>query len=125
MKFQVKSLPVDSSLSDDFVKIISGTDKNAMPPFMKLFWEEQQKYLFSSKTSVCYHPMNIRYCLGLVAKSPAVNKEICFNENTNSGFLILPSQKRLCDYKNYICPQPGFNEGVIKELRQNVSKFPK
>ena len=62
-------------------------------PFMKLFWEEQQKYLKSSKQGIRYHPMIIPYCLGLAAKSPAVYDEIKLNEKTNSGFVILPSKR--------------------------------
>ena len=77
-------------------------------PFMKLFWEKQQKYLSSTyNTSVCYHPMVIRYCLGLTAKSQAIYDEIRYDEKTNSGFVILPSCRRLRDYKNYIRPQQG------------------
>ena len=72
---------------------------------MKLFWEEQQKYLSSSsKTSVLYHPMIIRYCLGLAAKSPSV-----YDKKTNSGFVILPSRRRLRDY----------NKALIKMLSTN------
>ena len=90
---------------------------------MKLFWEEQQKYLSSSKTGVRYHPMIIRYCLGLAAMSPAVYDEIRYDEKTNSGFVILPSRRGLRDYKNCIRPKQVFNEDVIKELRDIVSKF--
>ena len=67
--------------------------------------------------------MIIRYCLGLAAKSPAVYDEIRYDEKTNSGFVIWPSRRRLRDYKNYIRPKQGFNEDVIKELRDIVSKF--
>ena len=67
--------------------------------------------------------MIIRYCLGLAAKSPAVYDEIRYDEKTNSGFVILPSRRRLRDYKNYVRPQQGFNEDVIEELRDIVSKF--
>ena len=67
--------------------------------------------------------MIIRYCLGLAAKSPAVYEEIRYNEDTNSGFLILPSRRRLRDYKNYIRPQQGFNKDVIKELCQYCFKI--
>ena len=59
--------------------------------------------------------MIIRYCLGLAATSPAVYDEIRFDEKTNSGFVILPSRRRLRDYKNYIRPQRGFNKDVIIE----------
>ena len=63
--------------------------------------------------------MIIRYCLGLASKSPAVY------DDTQSGFLMLPSRRRLRDYKNYIRPQQGFNSGVINELSvmvQNISQ---
>ena len=104
-----KSLAVDRNLGDDLVKIMSGADPPPPPPpFMKLFWEEQQRYLSSSKTGVRYHLMIIRYCLGLAAKSPAVYDEIRDNEKTNNGLVILPSRRRLRDYKNYIRPKQGF-----------------
>ena len=89
-EIKINYFAVDNNLGENFVKIMSNTDKSTMSPFMKLFWEEQQKYL-SSKTGVRYHQLIIRYCLGLAAKSPAVYEEIRYNENTNSVFLILPS----------------------------------
>ena len=49
--------------------------------------------------------------------------EIRFGGKTNSGFVILPSCRRLRDYKNYICRQQGFNNAIIKELLDIVSKF--
>ena len=117
------SVNVDNNLGDDFISIMSGADKSKIPPFMKLFWEEQQKYLSSSKTNVRYHPMIIRYCLGLAAKSPAFYDEIRFDEKTNSGFVVLPSRRRLRDYKNYIRPKQGFNKDVIQELCSIVAQF--
>ena len=102
---------------------MSSADQKSVPPFMKLFWEEQQKYLSSSKTGVRYHPMIRRYCLGLAAKSPAVYDKNRYDEKTNIGFVIWPSRRRLRDYKNYIRLKQGFNEDVIEELRDIVSKF--
>ena len=52
--------------------------------------------------------MIIRYCLGLAAKSPTVYDEIRYDEKNKSGFLVLPSRRRLRDYKNYIRPKQGF-----------------
>ncbi len=60
-------MPVNSELESDLVTIMSGVDKSSMPPFMKLFWDEQQKYLKSPSKGIRYHPMIIRYCLGLAA----------------------------------------------------------
>ena len=94
-----------------------------IPPFMKYFWKEQQKYLSSSKTGVRYHPVIIRYCLGLAAKSPSFYDDIRYGENNNTGFLMLPSRRRLRDYKNYIRPTQGFNRDVVNELAKNVENF--
>ena len=38
-------LPVNADLSNDFKSIILETDQRKISPFMRLFWEEQQKYL--------------------------------------------------------------------------------
>ena len=65
-----ESKSVSSELGEDFNTLFSGCDKKDVPNFMKLFWEEQQKYIKSSSaSSVRYHPMIIRFCLNLAAKS--------------------------------------------------------
>ena len=52
------SLPVSADLSNDFQLIILETDQRKISPFMRLFLEEQQKYLLqSSQNNVAYHPM--------------------------------------------------------------------
>ena len=38
-----------------------------------------------------------------------------------TGFLILPSHRRLEDYKNYIKPKGGFNPNTMHELRQGIN----
>ena len=98
------SLPVSADLSNDFKLIILETDQRKISPSMRLFWEEQQKYLQSSPNNVKYHPMIIRYCLSLASKSAAAYDDIRYNEKTGTGFVILPSLRRLRDYKNYIQP---------------------
>ena len=117
------SLKVDDNISNDLISIMSGADKSRIPPFMKLFWEEQQKYLSTSKTSVRYHTMIIRNCLGLAAKSPAVYDEIRLDEKANSGFVVLPSRRQLQNYENYIRPKQCFNKDIIQELSTIVSPF--
>ena len=79
---------------------------------MNLFWQEQKKILTNNSTGVRYHPMIIRYCLSLAAKSPA-----CYEELRKSKILKLPSQRTLRDYRNCIRPHTGFHEDVIEELR--------
>ena len=39
------SLPVSADLSNGFKLIIFETEQINISPFMRLFWEEQQKYL--------------------------------------------------------------------------------
>ena len=39
------SLPVSADLSNYFKSIIFENDQRKILPFMRLFWEEQQKYL--------------------------------------------------------------------------------
>ena len=88
---------------------------------MKFFWEEQQKYInVSCKTSIRYHTMIIQYCLALQAKSAAAYNEIRFDEKTETGFVVLPSQRRLRDYENYIHPKQGFNHEIINELKNKI-----
>ena len=43
------SLTISKGIESDLVQIIAGADKSQISPFMSLFWEEQQKYLKSSK----------------------------------------------------------------------------
>ena len=59
---------------------MSNTDPSKVNPFMKFFWDEQQKYIFAHKNGVRDQPQIIR----LAAKSPAMY-EICFDEKTQSG----------------------------------------
>ena len=81
------NIEVDHELSNDLTKILgSAADTSKMTPFMKLFWEQQQKLFTSSQKGVRYHPMIIRFCLSLAAKSPS-----CYEELRNSGVLVLPS----------------------------------
>ena len=112
---ELNSEKVSPELGADFVSLFSGCDQKDVPPFMKLFGEEKQKYVqSSSKSSIRYHPMIIKYCLNL-AESHL--------QHTGSGILVLPSLRTLRDYKNYIKPTRGFNPAVIKELATKTSSF--
>ena len=51
------SLPDNADLSNDFESIILETDQRKISPFMRLFWEGQQKYL-PSQNNATYHHMN-------------------------------------------------------------------
>ena len=63
--------------------------------------------------------MIIRYCLGRAAKSPRFYDDIRYGGDNNTSFLMLPSRRRLRDYKDYIRPTQGFNRDVVR----NVENF--
>ena len=67
--------------------------------------------------------MIIRYCLNLVAKSPSLYDEIRYDESQGTDFIILPSRRRLRDYKNYIKPERGLNKNIIAELLDKTKSF--
>ena len=91
---------------------------------MKLFWEEQQKYINESKSSsIRYHPMVIKFCLSLADKSSSTYSDLRFDSKTGSGILVLPILRTLRDYKNYIRPRRGFNPDIINHLSEKTKEF--
>ena len=116
-ELQNSSIEVDHELSNGFRKFFDSSDKK-VTPFMNLFWEQQKKLFSSSRTGVRYHPMIIRFCLSLAAKSPS-----CYEELRNSKVLVLPSQRRLKDYRDAIKPQTGFQEEVIEVLKTETDSY--
>ena len=125
MKEEIKnsSVQVAEDLSKDLGDLMSGANDEDIPSFMRLFWNEQQNYLRSSEHGIRYHPMIIKFCLGLAAKSSSGYDELRYDSKSNSGILVLPSRRTLRSYKNYIKPRQGFNREVIAELCQKVNGF--
>lgn len=117
------SLPVDDTLDNDLKSIMSRTDSQEISPFMKFFWEQQQQYIKCSPSGVRYHPSIIKYCLSLHAKSASAYKDLRHDPKTGTGILVLPSERRLRHYKNYIRPQRGFNSEIIDELKGKIANF--
>lgn len=117
MKLEIEksSVEIDHELSKDMTDILGQAE---ITPFMSLFWQQQKKLHDSTSTGVRYHPMIIRYCLSLAAKSPS-----CYEEIRKSGILVLPSQRTLRDYRNFIRPKRGFHENVIEELKALTDKY--
>lgn len=62
--------------------------------------------------------MMIRFCLALAAKSPS-----CYEELRSSKVLVLPSQRRLRDYRNAIKPKRGFQAEVVNELTNMTEQY--
>ena len=61
--------------------------------------------------------------MGLAAKTPAAYDEIRFDDKNNSGFVILPSRRRLRDCKNYIRQRQAFNKNIVYPLKNIVQTF--
>ena len=108
-ELEKNSIAINDNLCSDLTDIIGKQEK--LTPFMELFWQQQKSLFQRSKSGVRFHPMLIRYCLSLAAKSPS-----CYKEIRDSGILKLPSERTLRDYRNVITPKVGFNPAVTDEL---------
>ena len=104
-------------LNHDFTQILDSAGTK-VTPFMNLFWQEQKKLFAKTSTAVRYHPMIIRFCSSLASKSPS-----CYEELRNSGVLVLPSQRRLKDYRNAIKPKRGFQKEVLDVLIEETEHY--
>ena len=65
----LNSVNVTESMNNDLVDIMNNVGKD-ISPFMQLFWQEQKKPLNVTANGKRYHPMIIRFCLSIAAKSP-------------------------------------------------------
>ena len=61
---------VTESMNNDLVDIMNNGGKD-ISPFMQLFWQGQKKSLSVTANGIRYHPMIIRFCLSIAAKSPS------------------------------------------------------
>ena len=90
------SMVLSEEIHSDFLKIFtSNLDKNNVPPFMKLFWQEQQKCVQTSRNGVRYHSILICFCLNLISKSPSACEELRYNGKDEQDFSFKPRQRRL------------------------------
>ena len=64
--------------------------------------------------------MIIKFCLLIDAKLPSTYEDLRFDIKKESGILVLPSQRTLMDYRNYICLKRGFNPQIEQELRRKT-----
>ena len=109
-QIRLNAVDVGEDLGGFIVKTLDEHKANTVSPFMKLLWE-QQSALIGKGTVVRYHPMIIRFCLSLAAKSASA-----YDELRSSNILTLPTRRTLRDYKNAVKPGAGFNHQVINEL---------
>ena len=77
---------------NEMVTLYLNADSKVVLPFMKLFCEKQQKYLITSKTGRRYHPMIIKCCLALAAKSSSAYSELRYDPEKGWCFSFARSQ---------------------------------
>ena len=115
---------VSPELSTDFLKLFSQSNKKDGPPFIKLFSQEQQKYItLSSPRCIRHQPVVIKFCLNLAAKSLSAYKDLRYDNKTGTGVLVLPSLRTLRHYKNYIRPTRGFNPDIVNEIAKKTASL--
>ena len=112
MKFETGNKSPDvkgNSLHHDFVTIVSSFNKTCTYVLFK-------NWCLTSSTIIrCY--------LTLAAKSPSFYNDIRCDGNSKTNFLMLPSRRRLRDYKSYIHSTQGLNHDVINELLKMLITF--
>lgn len=126
MKQEIENeyVPLDREINEDILKIMDENftiyqdqASDQATPFMKLFWDQQQKIFSSKEKPLCYHPMIIRFSVSLAAKSVSTYDEL---RNSKCFTLVLPSRRTLRNYKNIIRPKSGFDKKIINELIKNT-----
>ena len=94
-EIQSKSVEIENIKMNQAFYQIMENNKN-ITPFMQLFWEQQKLHAKNNPNAIKYHPMIIRFCISLAAKSASA-----YDELRNTGILTLPSRRTLRDYTNY------------------------
>lgn len=61
--------------------------------------------------------------MAIAAKFPATYSLLRHDATNGGGILVLPSQRTLRDYWNYVRPQQGFKPAVFKDLSDKTKSF--
>ena len=111
---------VDEDLDKDLREIMmDNTDeikKYGADSFEYIFWD-QQKEAASQKQrcQIRWHPMMIRWCLHLKFISSSA-----YDALRSSGIVILPSERTLRDYSNWMPAKSGFTSDVDRQLMKEA-----
>ena len=98
----------------DMLQIVSNDATFPEESQMRLLWEQQKQALSAQSTKgMRWHPLIVKWCLSLRLKSPAA-----YHTLTESGFLVLPSERTLRDYTHYINALTGYNDQVDVHLAE-------
>src|SRR5277367_1476556 len=123
MGFQVNgAMETDGvDIDKEFSNLLTNSKNKCdqLTPFQQLLWDSQvSASRRKGKTGVRWHPMLIRWCLSLYAKSSGT-----YDTLRASGFLQLPCRRTLYDYSHINTPQTGFQDDAFQYLKEQVEKF--
>ena len=83
-----------------------------IPSSIYIFWQQQKKAASKKhKHQIRLHPMMVRWCLHLKFISSSA-----YDASRSSGVIILPSERTLRDYNNWMPAKPGFTADVDRQL---------
>ena len=83
----------------------------------RILWEQQAKFAkLKGASGMRWHPMMIRWCIALFAKSGAAYRQL-----GDSGFLHLPHVTTLQSYMRFTKPRSGINKDVLDLLVQEMN----
>lgn len=86
--------------------------------FQRIFWQEQIKYNeLKSKSSMRWHPLIIKWALLIRSKSSKA-----YQTMRELGFLNLPSERTLYDYRHCVPSRTGFIPEVVNQLIEECTK---
>ena len=78
--------------------------------FFQIVLNDQSKALVLPKKQMRWHPLVIKWCLRMYAKSHSAYEDL-----RETGFLKLPSGRLLSDYKNFSFSRSGWQMSTLKQ----------
>ena len=87
---------------------------NESDMFFFILLKDQAKALNVPARQMRWHPLVIKWCLRIYAKSHSTYEDL-----RDSGFLKLPTGRTLSDYKNYCTSKSGWQTSVLQAMRDN------
>ena len=114
---------IDEDLDKDLREIMMDPDntdeimrKYGADSFECVLWQQQKEAASQKQRSqIRWHPMLIRWCLHLIFISSSA-----YDALRSSGIIILPSERTLRDYSNWMPAKPGFTPDVDRQLMKEA-----
>ncbi|XP_070548954.1 uncharacterized protein [Ptychodera flava] len=120
-----KGETLDEDLSTSFSSVMNDKNNEVMSCFpadsaQRIFWQQQKQAVeVKSKTQRRWHPMMIKWCIALHAKSSSAYR---FLRSTN--MLILPGESTLRDYTKFSTTTDGVNYDIIRRIKEEMKEEP-